>query len=71
MVLQLGWVQMYTPSAFPLCELGPDVNTHCVAGLGPNVYTTIYMVSQSYSKMLFPPWQSSWVTVNVREIESS
>ena len=27
-VLQVGWVKVYTPIAVPLCELGPHVNTH-------------------------------------------
>ena len=27
-VLQMGWVKVYTPIAVPLCELGPHVNTH-------------------------------------------
>ena len=62
---ELG-LNVYTQYS-PICELGPDVNTHFVAGLGPNVYTTSYMISQSYSYRLFPPWQSTWVTVNIRD----
>ena len=32
-VLQMGWVKVYTPIAVPLCELGPHVNTHNPAAL--------------------------------------
>ena len=32
-VLQMGWVKVYTPIAVPLCELGPHVNTHKSAAL--------------------------------------
>ena len=32
-VLQMGWVKVYTPIAVSLCELGPHVNTHKPAAL--------------------------------------
>ena len=37
MVLQVGWVKVYTPIAVPLCELGPHVNTHKTA---PFIFTS-------------------------------
>ena len=36
-------------TAGPFSELGPSVNTHSVAGLGPNVNIHNYLLSNSYS----------------------